>query len=581
VLGLILVAPAIGLTLAVCFDRGPSGEPRLSPHLFPLVLWVFDDFAWTCARNSLVFAGVIAFMSLFVGLGVRCLLEWLPSWGRAIFGGMILAMVVVPPAFLALGIRALLAPGHSWPWPSWFEWAGESPGASLESWRGARLWMVWFWAILPAAGAMMALATEPVLARLEPSWHDAARLAGANRLRIWTKLSWPIVRPVAARALGTVFLFALVEPGVPWILGLRRTLAFQIVDTAAQPDPFPTVAVWALMAGLFGVCAAAILRSRGGPTLLENDSSAYASLRDRRKPRRVSSRLAAVSSLLLAVWALACALPFVGLFRLWLGALVPESGPEPGANPWGVLQRVCAPPVPEIAANSAWLGLEVACPIAVIAWFVRRKSSAASAAKIGARLLRPLAQLPPLAQTVGLFALSWLAGLAARSVAESQWSRAGLALESIAAAASPQQNPWNLLVICVCLAFIPWFVTGQAPADKRHPAGPPNDSTREAALLAGSSRWRARGLASRGRRGGAVGWFLLLWALAATNVAPALLFLPWTERLCAGPAVLVYSTLGEGAQPAATLALASIAVDVAAFFIARATSAVPRSGDLE
>ena len=55
-LGLIQAAPLAGLLVAVMVDRGPEGESRLSSHLLPLVLWIFDDFAWTCARNSLAFA---------------------------------------------------------------------------------------------------------------------------------------------------------------------------------------------------------------------------------------------------------------------------------------------------------------------------------------------------------------------------------------------------------------------------------------------------------------------------------------------------------------------------------------------
>ena len=55
VLGVVLIAPVVALPLAVLLDRGPAGETRLSPHVFPLVLWLFDDFAWTCAAQQLDF----------------------------------------------------------------------------------------------------------------------------------------------------------------------------------------------------------------------------------------------------------------------------------------------------------------------------------------------------------------------------------------------------------------------------------------------------------------------------------------------------------------------------------------------
>ena len=54
---------------------------------------------------------------------------------------------------------------------------------------------------------------------------------------------WPIVRPAAARAAGIIFLLAIVEPGAPLVLGLRRTLAFQIVDARRVRAHF-RAAVW-------------------------------------------------------------------------------------------------------------------------------------------------------------------------------------------------------------------------------------------------------------------------------------------------------------------------------------------------
>ena len=69
-LGLIQIVPAAALILAVSFDRGPAGDARLSPHLFPVVLWIFDDFAWTCARNSVLFALIVSLASLVVGVSL-------------------------------------------------------------------------------------------------------------------------------------------------------------------------------------------------------------------------------------------------------------------------------------------------------------------------------------------------------------------------------------------------------------------------------------------------------------------------------------------------------------------------------
>ena len=76
--------PFLALLFAILVDEGPTGEPRLSSHFFPVVLWVFDDFAWTCAGNSLIFAIVVSVSSLVVGVGLQAALCRLPHWGRSI-----------------------------------------------------------------------------------------------------------------------------------------------------------------------------------------------------------------------------------------------------------------------------------------------------------------------------------------------------------------------------------------------------------------------------------------------------------------------------------------------------------------
>ena len=75
---------------------------------------------------------------------------------------------------------------------------------------------------------------------------------------------------------------------------------------------------------------------------------------------------------------------------------------------------------------------------------------------------------------------------------------------------------------------------------------------------------------------------LLVWALAATNLTPALLFEPWTGGQSVAPTVVLLAS-GPGDIPAqaAALALCAIAANLAALVIAHATSAFPRVRDLD
>ncbi len=312
-------APAVALLVAMLVDEGPTGEARASAHFFPLVLWLFDDFAWTCARNSVVFALLVSVASLVVGVGLRCAIARVGSWGRLVLGGAVVALVAVSPAFVALGITGLLGAPQRWPWP----FAAVDPGGqgvSLEAWSGLSLWLTWIWATVPAGAAFVALAAESSFRRLDPSWNDAARLAGASKLRIVKDLSWPIVRPAAARRHRLVFLLAMVEPGAPLILGLRRTLAFQIVDAAAGPSPFPRTAVWALMAALLGLAGwLAVHAGRGTSISRREDDSRSPASGFGPHLRRSSGAISLVSAALLGMWALVAWLPILGLIRESIG----------------------------------------------------------------------------------------------------------------------------------------------------------------------------------------------------------------------------------------------------------------------
>ena len=46
-----------------------------------------------------------------------------------------------------------------------------------------------------------------------------------------------------------MFLVSLLEPGAPLVLGLRRTLAFQVVDAVRQSEDWGAQASLALVAG--------------------------------------------------------------------------------------------------------------------------------------------------------------------------------------------------------------------------------------------------------------------------------------------------------------------------------------------
>jgi ABC-type Fe3+ transport system permease subunit len=568
-------APAIVLLVAIMVDEGPSGEARASPHFFAVVLWIFDDFAWTCARNSVVFALLVSVASLLLGLGLRCALARLGAWGQRVLGAAVLLVVSASPAFLALGLRGLLGEPQRWPWP-FAAVNGGSSGASLESWSGVPLWLLWIWATLPAGAALVALLTEPSFRRLDPAWDEAARLAGASGPRIVRDLFWPVIRPSAARAAGLVFLLALVEPGAPLVLGLRRTLAFQIASAVSQPAPFPRAAVWALMAGVFGLLGWLAFRFKGGAPIVAEPAGGMTLAYSGRYSRRVSRSSSIAAAVPLGAWAIFAWLPIFGLIaaatrggRLASGVVAANHGFA------GPIARFSDPAVVRVLLDSAQFGLAVAAGIVVLAWMAGLDSRPRPGRMWG-RWLRPIVLLPPLVLGAGVLGLPWLLGLASRILFDREQSRLAIAVRDFSAAIDPREHPWTLMACCVGLVLLPRLARNGRPDVTPGAQGVQNDSSYEAAVLCGAARWQARLLNQPLRPGRWLGTFALIWAFAATNLTPALLFATGTEGKTIGPAIL--DLAGGDAlsrSRAAVLALLAIVVNLAGISTAYGTGPAP------
>jgi ABC-type Fe3+ transport system permease subunit len=572
-LRLILLVPVVAILLAVLVDRGPSGTPRLS--LFPLALVALDPFAWTCLRNSLIFATISSFAALILGVGLGWIVARRRFWGRTALYGAVAALSAAAPAFLALGVLGLLGPPYGWPWP----FSTGSQGASLESWRGLTLWVVWFWTSLPGGVALVMLTTVSSVERLSASWEDAARLAGAGPFRAWRDVSWPLVRPFAARAAALVFSLALVEPGAPLVLGLRRTIAFQIVDSATRPDPFPRLAIWAVMAGLIAWTGWILIRRWGGAGILSNRGNDSVKAGASRPIRRTSFFRAVGSSFLLGSWVILGWLPMLGLVRLATGDAW-NSGPAVAGAIRGLpvlLRHLGEPPLPQFAFNSLLLGLEVVLVLMVLAWLVGTEAHSSSVRTGWMRWEQLLTLMPPLVQGVGVLSLSWLAGLAAGlSVDRESWRQIAIACEKFSQFTNVDRNPWILLIGSVGLALVGAVLkSGHRTFDLELSH---SKAAFDAARLAGASKLRARALSIPRQRRRWLGLFILIWALGATNLSPALLFTPWTDGRTVTPGVLVLADgPGEARAQAAALALCVVAVNLAALAVARLTSALPRA----
>jgi len=536
VVGAAALSPAVALGLSALLDRGPGGEVR--PGLFPVALAALDDHVWECARNSLAVAAAVTLAARFAGVALaRLVVRWRFP-GRVPLAALACAGVVVPPAFLAIGARA---------------WAG-APGNWPVPWVGYGLW---FWVAFTAGAPLVGAAAASALARVDPHWEDAARLAGAGRGRAWRQLVWPVVRPEVARALALVFTLTLVEPGAPLVLGLRRTLGFQIAEAALDPGAgqFTRAAVLALGAVFLSVLGRGLIGRLGGPPTAALGRVEAPVVR----AVPASAARGAWFALVLAVVAAVAVLPLLGVI---LGAL------PRGAGAFEAIAR--DPLTRRYLINSAVLGLAVV----LLDLLLARVAASRSAGRGDARTADWPEVFPPLALGVGVLALPWVLRMAAdATVASGRRPPLAAALGALADALDPDRTPWIALVFAVGLARLP--LLKRSAAERLRGLRP---SRVDAAITLGASRRRARRRLSGRLLGASPAAALLTFALAATTVTPALLLAPTAETRPLGPAVLtLIDAPGDGPARASALAALAIALNLSALaFAARGRSRLAR-----
>lgn len=534
VVGLVLFAPAPALVVAAFVDGTPAGGLRLT--LFPAALALLDPFLAECTRNSVVGAAVVTAASLALGVGLAWIATGWRFWGRAPLVALVTAPAVLSPLFGALGLRILFGGGKS---------------AGLD-------WLYWTWAETACGTALMSLSATAALARVEPAWTDAARLAGASRRRTWWRMIWPMVRPEIYRSAAGVFTLTLIEPGAPIALGLRRTLAFQIVDAALGASFQPRAAVLALEAALLAAVTRWILRSLGGsPARLAAVPSVA---------RAVTAswpRAAALATVLGMAATLAC-LPLATLTASAFSMTGAAGSHRVPLSASTFFERLDDPQSRDLLAGSLVVGVGATALGLVLAGSLSGLSGRRRVVVKTVLTAWPDA-LPPLSIGVGALAVPWLAALAAGTIRTGGGpARLAGGLAAVADGLDPVRTPVLLLVLAVAAASQP--ALARVAGRVRSPSEP---ALVDAAISLGASPRRARRAAAPGRFGLPGPAVVFALVLAASNLAPALILTPTVAAGPAAPGILALADQPDGAASrAAALSVCLIVASLAALALA-------------
>lgn len=545
-LGFIVACPLLALIPAAMLDRGPRGNVRIT--LFPAALTVLDPFVGNAVRNSLAVAVAASLGSLVVGVGLASLLARWHFWGRRVVSGLVLAPLAVPPAIGALGLRATLGPSGAWK----SGWDFVSARTGLDA-----AWIAWFWVALAAGLPLVVLSASHALAQLEPNWEDAARQVGASRARIWWEITWPAIRTATARATAVVFTLTLAEPGAPIVLGLRRTLGFQLVESVLDVEPAPRSAALALAAIAYSALATALFFWWGRP------SRGAPGERLHGQPKRAGALAAAC---FVAVLGAVAVLAWLPVARLVAAAFAPAPGDSSGRLSHASLvmaDLVRDPVIRRWMLNSVTLGacvalLDLLLARTAFAWESRHRKW------LRAMVSVPPA-IPPLAFGVGALALLQVGALAS-AVVDTLDGPAILirALRAVHAILDPYVTPGLLMLLAVTAARRPSLSESVHAGMARY-----RFVLADAAMNLGAGPARARGLARVGWFGATLGAVLMSATQAATNLAPAIVVgLTIESRTVLPGLVSLADEPGAGFQRAAVLGLGAVFANVAAFVVA-------------
>ena len=534
----VVLAPALALVPAAFLDRGPDGA--VHPTLLPVALTALDPFVWDAVRNSVTLAAAVAAAAMVIGVGLARAMVRARFWGRPVLAAVGVAPLVIPSVVTALGLR--LALGRLGMWPGVALTARTGLPADLGAWIG------WFWTAMATAVPLVALTAASALARVEPGWEDAARLAGASRRRIWRTLIWPVIRPSVARGAGTAFTLTLIDPGAPLLLGLRRTLAFQLVESARGPGPTPRAAVLALAALGLAVAGQVLLGWWGGPPTPRAADPPRFRARQARWPR------ASALALFLGGWAVLAWLPALAVLRK-------------GAAGRSIRAAWADPIASRLIANGAALGLAVVAIDLVLAWALHARAERRRGRTSSPALAAWPGWFPPLALGAGALVLPGLLMMAADGLRAGHGpERVVRGLEVLSEGLDPEVVPGLLLALSVAAVHFPFLARAvEVSRGRLRPI------LSDAAIGLGASPRAAR-RSSPGWLAGTGGPLLLTFALAATNLAPALLLAPTAESRPIAPGLLALADEpADGLARAATLASLAVAVNVSAFALASRT----------
>lgn len=180
--------------------------------------------------NSLIIALSVTLASVLIAVPLALLSARTEFPGRALLSGLVLLPLILPPFVGAMGLRLVLS--RYGPLTTML---GQSAGLGID-WlgelRGAGVVFVEAFALFP----IVFLNLRAALANVDPALERAAANLGSSRWRIWTRITFPLIRPGVFAGSTLVLIWSFTELGTPLMFNLYEVTPVQIFYQISEPD---------------------------------------------------------------------------------------------------------------------------------------------------------------------------------------------------------------------------------------------------------------------------------------------------------------------------------------------------------
>jgi len=192
-------------------------------------------------RNSLLLGFTVTFLASLVALPLAFIFAKYRFSGKVLLNAALLAPMIMPPFVGAIGVRRVLSL-RGGALNSLLVTLGLLDPQHTINWLGSGFWGTVVLEVLHLYPILF-LNVTAAMANIDPSLEEAARNMGDHGLRLFRKITFPLLAPGYFAGGAIVFIWSFTDLGTPLMFNYHKVAAVQIFNTRMDDNPITYVLV--------------------------------------------------------------------------------------------------------------------------------------------------------------------------------------------------------------------------------------------------------------------------------------------------------------------------------------------------